>query len=94
MSDLLKANAARLQSCLAKRYSFSGQVLTLGEWLHTQHALGPVEKSEGDGMIGWSRTRFNRMDGRQQDDYEASLRAKHYYYLNSVQVPKIVFDIV
>ena len=93
MADLSKANDARLAACLAKRYRFEGDaIMTLGAWLDLQRQAGPVEKSEGDGMIDWSRTKFNRMDNRQQSDYEAGLRARKYYYLNGLVVPKIVFD--
>lgn len=81
----------RLNAALDKLYRFEDGVRTLRAQLERAPTL---EKSEGDGMIDWSRTRFNRMDGREQVEYERRLRAKRYYYLNGMQVPKIVHDAV
>ena len=46
-------------------------------------------------MCDWSRVKYNRMGSQtEQDAYEAGLRARRYYYINGVRVPKIVYDAV
>lgn len=79
----------RLNAALDRQYRFADGVRTLRAELERAQVL---EKSETDGMVDWSRTRFNRMDGREQAAYEARLKARRYYYINNVQVPKIVYD--
>lgn len=80
----------RLNAALAKRARYSGEVRTLAEHLATLKG----EKKEGDGMIDWNRTRFNRMNGAEQREYEARLKARRYFYVDGWQVPKIVWDVV
>ena len=79
----------RLNAALDRQHRFADGVRTLRAELERAQVL---EKSETDGMVDWSRTRFNRMDGREQAAYEARLKARRYYYINNVQVPKIVYD--
>jgi hypothetical protein len=93
--SLIAANDARLQAALEKRWRWpDGAIRTTAEQIAIWRAAGPIEKSEGDGMIDWSRRTFNRMDGNQQAAYEARLKAKRYYYLNNTTVPKIIYDSV
>lgn len=89
LADLSPMQLGRLNAALDKLYRFSDGVRSLRAEFDRAPA---IEKSEGDGMIDWSRTKFNRMDYREQAAYEARLKAKRYYYVNSLQVPKIVFD--
>ena len=83
--------AGRLKKALDKRYRFEDGAATLREWLESQAEL---VKTEGDGMVRFSRSKYNRMDGREQDAYEAALREERHYYVNDVEVPKIVYDAV
>ena len=93
MTSLSAANAARLAKCLAKEHrEDDGTIRSLGDWIATQHQLGPLMKTTDDGMLNWSRRKFNSLDGRGQDAYEAGLRAMCYYFLNNRLVPKIVWD--
>jgi hypothetical protein len=92
MSTLTAANAARLAAALDKPYRFEDGVRPLRDELARRKADGRLNPETGDGMIDWSRTKFNRMDGKQQAAYEAALKARKYYYLGGLQVPKIVFD--
>ena len=91
--------AGRLRDALAKLYRGSDGVRSLGERIATLTG----EKRVTDGMADYSRTRFNRMNGREQDAYMARLQAKRVYLLAEAhpeygtvwfQVPKIVFDAV
>lgn len=45
-------------------------------------------------MIDYSRRRFNAMNHAEQRDYIARLESRTHYYINGVQVPKLVFDLV
>lgn len=81
----------RLNASLDRVYRFETGTHTLREHLERAPTR---EKTESDGMIDWSRTRFNRMDARQQADYERRLKAKRYYFVDGIAVPKIVFDAV
>ena len=91
MTSPAKLTAGRLQKALDTPYRFEGVVMKLGEWLATQPAKS---KSTCNGMIGWRRATFNKMDSCQQAAYEARLRAKTLYFINETPVPKIVFDSV
>ena len=52
------------------------------------------EKKTYDGMCDWNRRKFNQMTGKEQQAYEARLKAKTYYTIDGWVVPKIVFDAV
>lgn len=91
MATLVK-DGARLNSVLDKLVRYDGVVMTWRD-LVGMMPENP-DKAINDGNIAWSRTRFNRMDGREQEAYEARLNAQRFYSLNSVLVPKIVFDAV
>lgn len=85
--------AGRLNAALDRQYRFDGTVRTLRAHIEHMATSGPLEFSEGDGMIDYSRTRFNRMESnRDQDAYIARLKAKTYYYVNGWVVPKLVYD--
>lgn len=80
----------RLNKSLAKLARYDGEVRSLRDHVATLKGV----KTEFDGMVDWSRTRFNRMNGAQQAAYEASLRARRYFAVDGWTVPKIVYDAV
>jgi hypothetical protein len=98
MPDLSKANAARLAAALDKPYRFSHGVDTLrgmiaaGRFSHAEAATVP--------RIEYNRLKFNRMDSRQQAEYERKLKeTKTEYRLiyaadsdRYIAAPKMVFD--
>jgi hypothetical protein len=86
--------AARLNATLDKLSRRNGIVKTLRQHIADDAAAGPLETSEGNGLIDYSRTKFNRMGYREQAAYMAALQAKRYFYVNGWQVPKIVHDAV
>jgi len=90
LSSLTPMQAGRVKLALEKKARYSGEVRTLGAHLETLKG----EKKEGDGMIDWNRTKFNRMDGPAQREYEARLKAKRYFYVDGWRVPKIVYDCI
>ena len=57
-----------------------------------QITAGSLELSDGDGMIDYSRTRFNRLAShKDQDAYIARLKAQQYFYVNGWVVPKLFY---
>lgn len=95
LSGLSAMQIGRLNAALDKQMRFADGIRTIRAQIERMAAAGPLVKSEGDGMIDWSRTKFNRMGSdREQREYEARLKAKRYFYLNNWQVPKVVFDAV
>lgn len=87
-SNIEKAAAARSAAILSKPIRIDGQVTTWRDFVDA----GPCSLSESDGMIDWSRTKFNRLNAKQQREYEATLKARRYYYVNDVLCPKTVYD--
>ena len=84
----------RLNAALDKRVRIDGEVMT---W--RDYALTTSSKRESDGMADYSRTRFNRMNGREQAAYMARLEAKRVFILVDAEgfgraVPKVIFDAV
>lgn len=90
--------AARLDAALAKRFRYNDGIRTVAEDLTARHARGElVAKKTGDGMIDYNRRKFNAMNGREQAAYEARLKARRYYYVESSdgfgrQVAKLIYD--
>lgn len=89
-SSLSPMALGRLNAALDKLARYDGQVRSLRDHIATLTG----EKREGDGMIDYSRRRFNAMSGEEQRAYEARLKARRYYYVDGWQVPKIVWDCV
>lgn len=93
--ELSPLQSGRLKVALDRHYRFEGVVKTLRSHIEHWAASGPLELSESDGMIDYSRTRFNRMGSwREQDAYIASLTAKRYFYVDGWVVPKLVYDAI
>ncbi|MEJ6849867.1 hypothetical protein V3589_27100 [Sinorhizobium fredii] len=87
--------SGRLKAALAKKYRYDGVVRTLQSHIEALAAEGPLELTEGNGMIDYSRTHFNRLAShKEQDAYIARLRAKRYFYVNGWVVPKLVYDAI
>ena len=89
----------RLNAALDQQFRWSdGAIYSLRAKIEKLVATGEAFKNESDRMIDWNRTRFNRMDGRQQEAYEARLKAGRYYWIGqgdlSWRIPKIVFDVL
>ncbi|WP_018237790.1 hypothetical protein [Ensifer sp. BR816] len=87
--------AGRLNAALDRQYRFDGVVRSLRSHIEALAAAGRLELTEGDGMIDYSRARFNRLGShRGQDAYVARLRAKRYFYVNGWAAPKLVYDAI
>ena len=98
MSDLSKANAARLNAALDKQYRFSHGVDTLrgmiaaGRFSHAEAASVP--------RVEYNRRKWNRMNHAEQAEYERKLKEmKTEYRLIYAHdsdcylaAPKMVFD--
>lgn len=93
--SLSPMQSGRLQTALDRQYRFDGVVKTLRSHIEELAAADQLELSEGDGMIDYSRTHFNRLGSyAEQDAYIARLKAKRYFYLNGWVVPKLVYDAI
>ena len=99
MSDLTKANAARLNAALDKQYRFSHGVDTFRRMIEA----GRYSHSEAGEIprVQYNRRKFNRMDHRQQEDYMRKCNeTKTEYRLYRADcphgtytaVPKMVFE--
>jgi len=99
MTDLTKANEARLNAALDKKWMFSHGVDTFrgmiaaGRYTHGEAGEAPSVK--------WDRRKFNRMDHQQQAEYQRKLDTMkpEYRLFNKdcphgsyVSVPKSVLD--
>ena len=83
----------RLNAALDKQYSYNGVVKTLRQHIESLAAAGPLELSEGDGMIDYSPRHFNRLGSlKEQGAYIAGLKVKRYYWINDWKIPKLVHD--
>ena len=93
--NLTPMQLGRLEAALDKQYRYHCVVKLLRDHIATLAAEGPLELSEGDGMIDYSRTHFNRLPSyKEQDAYIARLKAKRYFYVNGWVVPKLVYDAI
>lgn len=93
--SLSPMQSGRLKAALDKEYRYDGVVRTLRSHIEALVATGPLELTEGDGMIDYSRTHFNRLASyREQDAYIARLKAKRYFYVNGWVVPKLIYDAI
>lgn len=83
------AQDARLLAALNKLYNYRGATMTMRQIIEQTI---PMVASMSDGMIDYSRRKFNNMYQREQDAYIASLKARRHYWVNDVKVPKLVYD--
>jgi hypothetical protein len=60
--------SGRLKTALDKEYRYDGVVRTLRSHIEALAAAGPLELTEGDGMIDYSRTHFNRLASYREQD--------------------------
>ena len=89
MSNLNAANTARLTAALDKLIRIDGKVMTYRQFVADASV---ADKTTFDGMIGWDRRKFNGMNEKEQRAYEARLKARTYYAVRGVIVPKLVYD--
>lgn len=99
MNGLEKANAARLDAALDKQWRFKNGISTFRALIEA----GEFDRAEvGETPLAtWNRRKFNRMDQRQQAEYQRKMdTTKPEYRLfrtgcphgSWVPVPKMVFD--
>lgn len=90
--NLSPMQLGRLGKALETLYSFSDGVWTLR---YAIERMSAIVKSETDGMLDYNRAHFNRLGSNQeQEAYIARLKVKRLYYINDINVPKIVYDAV
>lgn len=90
MTNLTKANQQRLDNQLNKLVNYQGKAMTMRDVLIGKQL--PMVCEISDSMIKWSRTKFNRMGCNEQREYEAKLREKKLYWVNDIEVSKMVYD--
>lgn len=99
-NGLSPMHAARLDAALAKRFRYDDGIRTMGEDLAARHARGElIAKKVGNGMIDYSRRRFNAMTAKEQTAYMARLESRRHYYVECSDgfgrpVPKLIYDAI
>ena len=91
LSSFSRLDRGRVEALLDKVLRWEDGDYTTRQWIEKQSR---IHKSQGDGMLNFNRTRYNRLDRDGQAAYEARLRAQRFYYLNGREVPKLVYDAV
>ena len=77
-----------LMVALDRHYRFDGVVKALRSHIEQSAESSPLELSESDGMISYTRIRFNRMGSWQLTRrYIARLKAKRCFYVNDWVIP-------
>ena len=98
MTDLSKANKARANIVLDQKRQFSAGIFSFREMID-KRIFNHAEVVQVP-QVRYNRRKFNRMDAKEQRDYETKLaKMKNEYRLYYAQddglfvsVPKIVFD--
>ena len=94
LADLTPMQVGRIRVALEKRFRFDGVVMTLGDYLASRQV--GATKRVGNHSHEYNRTRFNRMNGAEQREYEKRLARPSYTVWGAdgfgTSVPKIVFD--
>jgi len=88
---LTLAHDARTKAALDRLIRVDGKVMTYRQLIADATV---ADKSTFDGMIDWNRRKFNGMNAKEQRAYEARLKAKTYYAVRGVIVPKLVYDAI
>ncbi|KAB7891446.1 hypothetical protein [Poseidonibacter ostreae] len=96
VSDLTNAQIARAIKVLEKEYNWSDDgILSLKDKLEK---VNPSVRRINDNMHKWNRRHYNKLDAREQDEYEEKLKNGFSYDCGIVDVfydiPKIVFDVL
>jgi hypothetical protein len=96
ISSLTPMQKGRLKKSLEKQYRYPEGVMSVKVFLST---LTIINKDITDKMCNWNRSKYNNMDAREQDEYEAKLKAGRLYSVNLennqvYDIPKIVFDVL
>ena len=92
VEGLSPRDAGRLNKALDTVYHIDGSVQTLREWLE---GLPTVRKTEGDASADFNRRHFNSLGSTaEQEAYEARLKSRKKFYVNDIEVPKMVYNAV
>ena len=87
---------ARDLKTLEKKYNFDGKVMSSKEFVEQAMDNGvEIKEREVNKLDYPSRTRWNRMNGYEQDEYEKRIKAagkKTIYSINGFEFPKTVVD--
>lgn len=87
---------ARDLKTLEKKYNFDGKVMSSKEFVEQAMDNGvEIKEREVNKLDYPSRTRWNRMNGYEQDEYEKRIKAagkKTVYSINGFEFPKTVVD--
>lgn len=83
---------AMVEQLLHKCYKTDMGVLNLQQII--EKMPDTPKKEVIDGMIDYSRSRFNRLNGFDQKRYMDRLKSKRYYVVDGMIVPKTIFDAI
>jgi len=79
-NNLTKANEAKAAKALQKLISYKGNTITRAEWLEMMKNKGATTKEAFKCKTQWNRTKFNRLTGAEQAEYERKLSEKTVCY--------------
>lgn len=68
-----QAQQAKADKALSGLIRHDGKVMTKREFIEHEHAKGATVKEGTKPAVQWNRTRFNRMNGWEQEQYEKRL---------------------
>jgi len=76
MATIDKALQARINKTLDTKVHYTEGIMTRRDWLVLQKSKGSSVKEVMKSKTKYSRTRFNRMDYREQEEYQKRLDTK------------------
>jgi len=99
IENLTPLQIGRIKKSLDKQYRYDGIIMTVKEKIES---LQLVEKYITNKMCNFNRKHYNNLNMREQNKYEAKLKASklyHYSFLkndskSSYEIPKIIYDIL
>ena len=99
MNALTPMNRGRVEKVLRKEYRRpNGNIVSLQDIIESGDYIRKEEREEP--KVNFNRIRYNRMNAREQDQYEEKLKEKKkVYYLVTAketyfQIPKIVYNVI
>jgi len=90
MATIETAQAGRINAQLDKLWNIRGKAMSMRQFI--EENKNDLQLTETDGMIDYSRTKFNRMDYKEQEKYMSMLKGRKYYFINDIKVAKLVYD--
>lgn len=79
-STIEKAQAVRADNALQKLCRVDGKIMSRADWMKAAKAAGARVEIGEQNRIQFNRTKYNRMSGREQEEYERKCNEKIVEY--------------